>query len=99
MRIDPKISKRKSSWKKRTIFRLGKLKFRHSTRTFSVKKESMNCKTDSRVKEALLQTKRMLREVLLVLTSIFILKIQLDQVLIRIHHQKSNFMGIILILN
>jgi hypothetical protein len=49
-----------------------RLKFKPNTRTFSVKKESMNCKTDSRGKEALHRTKMAAREVLPVVTSIFI---------------------------
>jgi hypothetical protein len=61
-----------------------------------VKKESMNYKTDSRGKAAHNRTKKGLREKIEV-TSIFILKILQDQVLIRIHLLKSISMGIILI--
>jgi hypothetical protein len=83
---DHKISRKKLS-RKTMISRLARLRFKHSTRTFSVKKESMNCKTDSREKEAHNRTKKAHREQIVV-TSIFILKILKGQVLPRIHHLK-----------
>jgi len=70
---DLKISRKKSSRKMTKMSRLvERLKFKLNTRTFSVKKESMNCKTGSRGKVALHRTKMAAREVLPVVTSIFI---------------------------
>lgn len=57
----------------------------------------MNCKTDSRGKEA--QIKRTPRKVRLAVTSIFILKTLQDPAQIKIHHLKSSSMAIILILS
>ena len=70
---DVKISRKKSSRKMTKMSRpVERLKFKPNTRTFLVKKESMNCKTDSREKVALHRTKMAAREVLPVVTSIFI---------------------------